>query len=757
MAIGAPYNSGNGQASGHVRVYKWNGVDWLQKGTDFDSEAQGDFAYITSLSSNGNIIAIGATSNHGSAFDSGHVRIYEWDGISWMQKGLDIDGESHMDLSGEAIELSSDGNIIIIGATRNDASATNSGHARVFQWNGLSWVQKGLDIDGESWEDYSGSSVSIDSIGNTIAVGAYRNDDNGGNSGHVKIYYWSGVNWIQKGLNVNGESTDDWSGYSVNLSSDGNTLVIGAHRNDDNGSNSGHTRIYDWDGASWIQKGLDIDGKSTNYASGFSVNLNSDGNTVVIGSPGKSSGLVRVYNYGPCPSYVFNDTIIACDSIKWIDDITYTSSNSSASWILPGTNGCDTTVNLDLTINYSNTSIDVITVCDSITWIDGLTYTSSNNMASWIMQNSNGCDSIVNLDLSINHSSSTIDVVVACDSLTWIDGATYTSSNNNATWFTQNTSGCDSVVHLDLTINFSSLVLDSIVACDSLTWIDGITYYSSNQTASFVSTNSAGCDSIISLNLILNETPSFPSVNDTIVCLNDGLPTLSSYSLGNGIINWYSDSALQNIIFTGNNFTPSINGHGLYTYYVRESNNGCSGPSNPILLQVNDPKSIINANPISGISPVDVSFGNGSLNASWYAWNFGTGDTSNLFEPSYIYENEGQYIVELKVSDSFGCMDKTQITIEVNVEYSVSIPNTITPNGDDFNDFWIIDNIEQFPEHIIQVFNRNGSLVFETTNYQNDWSGQYNGSDLPATTYYYIIDLGSGEEILKGDLSIIRE
>jgi len=83
------------------------------------------------------------------------------------------------------------------------------------------------------------------------------------------------------------------------------------------------------------------------------------------------------------------------------------------------------------------------------------------------------------------------------------------------------------------------------------------------------------------------------------------------------------------------------------------------------------------------------------------------------------------------------------------------IPNTITPNGDGINDVWIIKNIEHYPNHEVEIFNRNGSSIFKSVGYTNNWGGQYNGQDLPATTYYYVIDLGS--KILKGDLSIIRE
>ena len=115
--------------------------------------------------------------------------------------------------------------------------------------------------------------------------------------------------------------------------------------------------------------------------------------------------------------------------------------------------GCDSTVTLDLTINNSTTGTDVITACDSYTWIDGNTYTASNNTATFVLTNAAGCDSTVTLDLTINNSTAGTDVITACDSYTWIDGNTYTASNNTATFVLTNAAGCDSTVTLDLTIN----------------------------------------------------------------------------------------------------------------------------------------------------------------------------------------------------------------------------------------------------------------------------------------------------------------
>ena len=82
-------------------------------------------------------------------------------------------------------------------------------------------------------------------------------------------------------------------------------------------------------------------------------------------------------------------------------------------------------VTLDLTINNSNTGVDVQEHCDTYTWIDGNTYTSSNNTATFTLTNAVGCDSVVTLDLTINNSNTGVDVQEHCDTYTWIDGNIY--------------------------------------------------------------------------------------------------------------------------------------------------------------------------------------------------------------------------------------------------------------------------------------------------------------------------------------------
>jgi hypothetical protein len=114
----------------------------------------------------------------------------------------------------------------------------------VFGWNGTTWVQLGDDIDGEAAGDYSGISVSLAAGGDIVAIGAYGNDGNGVDSGHVRVFGWNGTTWVQLGDDIDGEAAGDYSGISVSLAAGGDIVAIGAYGNDGNGAGSGHVRTY---------------------------------------------------------------------------------------------------------------------------------------------------------------------------------------------------------------------------------------------------------------------------------------------------------------------------------------------------------------------------------------------------------------------------------------------------------------------------------------------------------------------------------
>ena len=285
IAIGARYNDGSGNNAGHVRVYTLANGTWTQTGSDINGEAAGDNSgWSVAMSADGNRIAIGAPYNDGSAADSGHVRVYSWNGTAWTQTGSDINGEAGIDWSGSSVAMSTDGNRIAIGASMNDSSGGDAGHVRVYSWNGTAWTQTGSDIDGEAASDNSGSSVAMSADGNRIAIGAQRNDGSGNMAGHVRVYSWNGTAWTQTGSDIDGEAAEDQSGYSVAMSADGTRIAIGAILNDGNGITAGHVRIYTLANGTWTQTGSDIDGQDAGDYSSYSLDMSADGNHIVIGA-----------------------------------------------------------------------------------------------------------------------------------------------------------------------------------------------------------------------------------------------------------------------------------------------------------------------------------------------------------------------------------------------------------------------------------------------------------------------------------------
>ncbi|MBR6440457.1 MAG: leucine-rich repeat protein, partial [Bacteroidales bacterium] len=195
------------------------------------------------------------------------------------------------------------------------------------------------------------------------------------------------------------------------------------------------------------------------------------------------------------------DIQTACESFLWIDGNTYTTSNSTATHALSTVSGCDSIVTLNLPINHSTTGDTTAEACDSFTWY-GETYTATTETPTHVGTNVAGCDSTTTLHLTVHYSTAGDTTAVACDNFTWY-GTNYTSSTNVPTHHTTNSVGCDSTTTLHLTVNYSSAGDTLAEACDSYTWY-GNTYTASTNVPTHHSTNSVGCDSTTTLHLTVH-------------------------------------------------------------------------------------------------------------------------------------------------------------------------------------------------------------------------------------------------------------
>ena len=292
LAVGAPRNDVSGSDHGHVRIHKWDGTAWNQLGTDIDGEAAGDrFGYNLSLSKDGNTVIIGSYLNDAGGDQKGHARVLRWDGSDWTQLGADLDGDDDKDWFGRSVYISADGNKVVIGASLGGRSPGNYGlgYAKVYEWNGSAWVQVGTTLTGIAEKDWFGFSAAMSTDGNTVALGAPFYDTN---RGYTAVYRFNGSEWVQLGTNILGESQGEISAYSINLSADGTIVAIGSVA-----TTNGQVRVFEWNGTTWNQIGLDIDGGSSGDRAGESVSLSANGTLLAIGANGadSSSGNVKLY------------------------------------------------------------------------------------------------------------------------------------------------------------------------------------------------------------------------------------------------------------------------------------------------------------------------------------------------------------------------------------------------------------------------------------------------------------------------------
>jgi len=122
------------------------------------------------------------------------------------------------------------------------------------------------------------------------------------------------------------------------------------------------------------------------------------------------------------------------------------------------------------------------------------------------------------------------------------------------------------------------------------------------------------------------------------------------------------------------------------------------------------------------------------------------------------YFNEvrpGQYIVS--VTDFNECVMTDTVEVGYTYESCLVIPNAFSPNGDGFNDLWIIEGLELYTDPEIRVFDRWGSRVYYSPNPVSDpWNGTFNGRRLPIDSYHYVIDLKNNTAPITGNITIVR-
>ena len=351
--VNGAQNNNSATNSGAVYVFRRNGGMWSQqayiKASNTDTGDQ--FGLNVSLSGNGNTLAVGAiredsastgingVQNNSSATDSGAVYVFRFSNGLWSQQAyIKASNPEAFALFGRESSLSHDGNTLAVGALFEDGSSTgingipstntsvqDSGAAYIFRFNNGVWSQHAyIKASNSGAGDVFGFPVRLNDDGNTLAVGAVREDgsatgvngmqDDGFNdSGAVYVFRFStgSSTWSQQAYIKASHLGVGQFGFALSLSTDGNTLAVGASRedgsatgvngvHDNNTTDTGAAYVFRFNNGIWSQQAyIKASNTGLNDQFGVSVSLSADGNTLAVGAlneSGSSSGFGGINN-----------------------------------------------------------------------------------------------------------------------------------------------------------------------------------------------------------------------------------------------------------------------------------------------------------------------------------------------------------------------------------------------------------------------------------------------------------------------------
>jgi gliding motility-associated-like protein len=259
----------------------------------------------------------------------------------------------------------------------------------------------------------------------------------------------------------------------------------------------------------------------------------------------------------------------------------------------------------------------------------------------------------------------------------------------------------------------------------------------------FVSQIVDNCASIpTEVSVIINPTPNPVIVGDTSLC--EGELSILAFTGG----------PFDSFIWSNEATTPTIEVSGG-VYSITATLEGCQG-YDTLTVYLEEPVANFTMLPDSVVfAGTTVQFSDTSLNSPNYLntafiWNFGDGSFADGESVVHTYQDTGTFEVIYTVVNENECID-TLIRI-ITVIREVIVPNAFSPNGDGYNDFFVVKYLELFPNSEILIFNRWGNKVFSNTDYKNDWDGE----NQPDGTYFFILNLGGTNQNFKGTIFLSR-
>lgn len=497
------------------------------------------------------------------------------------------------------------------------------------------------------------------------------------------------------------------------------------------------------------------------------------------------------------PIYEIEESVVLCDNhfpYSWHDTVLYDCQVIDTFYLYRTSSAnCDSVTSLAVNVNRTYRAFDTVSICDNAfpyvyhdtTLAEGTT----TGQYSATLHSVHQCDSVFDLHLNVNPTH--LDTVehIACDSFTWDDGITYTSSNDTARILLNNQYQCDSVITLSLTVNHTTYGIDSVQSCEPYLWIDG-NIHSTLDSAQFTIQNQFGCDSIVTLALHLKDPTETYIVDsfctgtrylfggqeleagglyvDTLanvdMCDSIIYLTLTCLPIPEVQIEVLHDCENRQYTLRGNSSAPFFE----WSVLGENWNNNWGEPNAPVvtvpghepiqLLFFTDynqyptcPNAVdttlgVLTKPIAriNVTPTIATPENNILTLLNQSYNY---DEGHWYINGEYYSDEqsttytipmelDSVIISLVVFDGL-CTDTVTQTVEFR-KASIYVPNIFTPSESTNNTFVVV--MDGVLEYEIHIYNRYGFLVYHSTDMEEFWDGNdRNGNPCGTAAYVYQI------------------
>lgn len=256
------------------------------------------------------------------------------------------------------------------------------------------------------------------------------------------------------------------------------------------------------------------------------------------------------------------------------------------------------------------------------------------------------------------------------------------------------------------------------------------------------------------LEIIALTTVTAQTMADTTVCEGTGPWTLIGTNVGGVLSGWYDELGIQ---ITDSDTLILEAEPGAHFYVYEASDDPCYANDTIFFTILSAPGA--NAGEDQLIFPDEsVEIGGDPTTSSGYSVNWTPSiylNDSTLYNPFTLGIEQDQWFV-VEVTDLDGCTSSDSVRVGIIPE--IIIPSGFSPNADNTNDLWIIENVGLYPSIEVEIYNRWGDLLYRNVGYTEPWDGRYDGEPLPIGTYYYVIDINEPEfeDEITGPLTILR-